>query len=299
MVVMGTSIDNQQIRKFREMLADAGVNRNVVVLFQTIICSYHRAHGRVLPWRSSHTPYHVLVSEIMLQQTQVERVRAKFNSFIRQFPDFMALANGTYHEVLKAWSGLGYNRRALALKTIAMRVVQEYAGSLPSDVSTLITFPGIGRTTASAIATFAFNHPTTFIETNIRTVIIHFFFPGKERVTDKEIFPLIERTLLRENPREWYYALMDYGAMLKRQIPSINKRRQPSKIPSQFKGSNRQIRGKIIKILIDKIEIGEEDLIRSLSISKERLSKILEQLSNEGFLEVEAKKVRVFQGRGP
>src|SRR5574337_224310 len=144
--------------------------------FQKTIYCYYRKYGRTFPWRITHNPYHILISEIMLQQTQVQRVMGKYEPFINAFPDFSSLARAQLRMIMRQWQGLGYNRRAIALKQIAQRVMEEFHGELPSSVETLMTFPGIGRATASAISAFAFHIPAVFIETNIRRVFIHVFF---------------------------------------------------------------------------------------------------------------------------
>ena len=161
-----------------------------------MVLSHYEQYGRDMAWRNTTDPYQILVSEIMLQQTQVERVTAKFPEFIRAFPDFASLATAPLANVLTVWQGLGYNRRAIALQKCAIRVMNEYDGVLPADVDILATFPGIGRATASSIAAFAFNMPVVFIETNIRRVFIHFFFTDTDTVNDAEILPLVEKSII-------------------------------------------------------------------------------------------------------
>jgi A/G-specific adenine glycosylase len=192
--------------------------------FRKTIYQYYADHRREMPWRVSRDPYHIVVSEIMLQQTQVGRVLSKYEQFISTFPDFDSVSKAPLQEILKVWQGLGYNRRAIALQKICQLVVTEYGGELPNCVETLQTLPGIGPATAGAICAFAFNQPTVFIETNIRRVFIHFFFPNRNGVKDKEILPLVERTLDIRSPRTWYHALMDYGAMLKKEEHNPNRR---------------------------------------------------------------------------
>ena len=144
--------------------------------FQQMVLDYYHQHGRPMAWRDTTDPYKILVSEIMLQQTQVERVLVKYPDFLAAFPDFASLAQAPLADILTVWQGMGYNRRAISLQKCAQRVMNEYDGMLPADVDTLATFPGIGRATASSICAFAFNMPVVFIETNIRRVFIHFFF---------------------------------------------------------------------------------------------------------------------------
>ena len=177
--------------------------------FQRIIYDYYHALPRVFPWRETADPYHILVSEIMLQQTQTERVAAKYEQFIRAFPDFATLASAAPGTVFPYWQGLGYNRRALSLIETACRVMNDFHGVLPGEPEILETLPGIGKTTAGEIAAFAFNYPSVFIETNIRRVFIHFFFPELDKVKDSDILPLVEQTLDRANPP--YLVLCAHG----------------------------------------------------------------------------------------
>ncbi len=252
--------------------------------FQNDIYSYYREYGRDLPWRMSDDPYHILVSEIMLQQTQVQRVIEKYEQFTRIFPDFPSLAKTPLRKILREWQGMGYNRRAIALKQIAKKVVKEFNGNLPTSVETLMTFPGVGMATASAIAAFAFHQPTVFIETNIRRVFIHCFFHDMENIKDTQILPLVERTLDSSNPREWYYALMDYGVMLKQKCENPNRRSAHYQKQSPFQGSNRQIRGMILKLLVQASYISEHDIARKLHMHEEKLRYNLTQLVKEGFI---------------
>lgn len=252
--------------------------------FRQIIYQYYAEHRREMPWRESRDPYHILVSEIMLQQTQVERVLIKYEQFISTFSDFNSVNKVPLQEVLGVWQGLGYNRRAIALQKICRLVVTEYGGVLPNSVETLQSFPGIGPATAGAICAFAFNQPTVFIETNIRRVFLHFFFPNKHEVKDKEILPLVERTLDTRSPRRWYHALMDYGAMLKKENHNPNWRSAHYSRQAPFQGSNREIRGLILKILLARPELTEEELIRSMDKNPERVRQMINQLKEEGFL---------------
>ncbi|MCF6159444.1 MAG: A/G-specific adenine glycosylase [wastewater metagenome] len=252
--------------------------------FQEMIYGYYRNHKRILPWRNIQNPYHILVSEIMLQQTQVQRVAGKYEQFISKFPDFSALAGAPLKMVLKEWQGLGYNRRAIVLKQIAREVTERFGGDLPSSVETLETFPGIGRATASAIAAFAFQKPVVFIETNIRRVFIHVFFHDKIDIKDTEILPFIEKTLDTSNPRDWYYALMDYGVMLKKGHENPNRRSAHYQKQSPFPGSNRQVRGMILKMLTNESSLSEQKILQKLAICPEKLRDNLLQLEKEGFV---------------
>ncbi|MCL7413515.1 MAG: hypothetical protein M8353_07875, partial [ANME-2 cluster archaeon] len=185
------------------------------------------------------------------------------------------------------------NRRAKAVKEGAKRVVNDFNGSLPDDVDILSTFPGIGKATACSIAAFAFNKPVVFIETNIRRVFIHFFFHDKEAVQDSEILPLVEKTLDWSDPRQWYYALMDYGSMLKKQVQNPNRRSAAYSRQTRFEGSDRQIRGLVLKKLLETGEMDENELIAVVDQKRERAGKIIHQMKQEGFIEQKGNILRI------
>ncbi len=258
---------------------------------QSIIYEYFYVFGRSFPWREDITPYRVVVSEMMLQQTQTHRVAQKFNLFVAAFPSFEILANAPFDHVLSFWKGLGYNRRALNLQKIAQLIMSEYGGALPSEPSILQTFPGIGPATAASICAFAFNKSTVFIETNIRTVFIHFFFREQQQIHDREIIPLVEKTLDHDNPRLWYYALMDYGVMLKKTVGNLCLQSKHYTKQSRFEGSDRQVRGRILELLLAQGTWSHEKLVQELCIDKSRYRKILETLARDGFLKIEEHRV--------
>ena len=220
----------------------------------------------------------------MLQQTQVPRVIEKYLSFIKRFPDFSVLAKAPLSVVLKEWQGLGYNRRAIAVKKIAEIVQRDYAGELPQDTDTLMKLPGIGPYTAAAIGAFAFNQAAVFIETNIRAVFIHTFFDDRTNVSDKEILPLIEQTLDRRNPQKWYWALMDYGVMLKKKFANPARRSSHHKKQSRFEGSNRQLRGRILKLLTASDGLTKAAIAKALNTEPAKIELNLADLEQEGFI---------------
>lgn len=254
--------------------------------FQKEIWKYYRAHGRHdMLWRKTINPYRIVVSEIMLQQTQVDRVTPKYKEFIRKFPNFSSLAYAPLADVLLTWQGLGYNRRALFLKKLAEVVVEKYKGKLPHDPEILHTLPGIGKATAGSIAAFAFNHPSVFIETNIRRVFIHFFFPQSKKVSDDAIMQLVAAAVDGKNPREWYFALMDYGTMLaSREKENPNRKSAHYTKQSKFYGSDRQVRGKLVALLVKKKSLTVRAAAQHLNELVERVEKILTQLEKEGFV---------------
>jgi len=261
--------------------------------FRLKITNFYHSHRRDLPWRDTTDPYRILVSEIMLQQTQVDRVKEKYTRFTARFPDVGSLAQATIEEVLSEWQGLGYNRRALALEKAAVEIVERFGGVLPDDEKSLRSLPGIGPYTAAAILAFAFNRPVVMIETNIRRVFIHCFFKDRTGVADSEILPLIEETLDRENPREWYNALMDYGWHLGSAIGNPNRRSRHYQRQAPFEGSNRQIRGKILKRLVEGGDTAIEDLCRNLNLPVSAVGPVLSQLEHEGFITWKGNRVRI------
>jgi A/G-specific adenine glycosylase len=258
-----------------------------VASFRQIIYGYYRSHGRSLPWRETRDPYAILVSEIMLQQTQVERVREKYREFLEEFPGFEQLARAELSRVLTVWQGLGYNRRAVSLRLCAQAVVECFKGELPAAVADLETLPGIGPYTARAVAAFAFGEPTPFIETNIRSVFIQHFFPGREAVKDSEILPLVERTLDREQPRDWYYALMDFGTMLKKTGVNPGRLSAHHSRQSPFRGSNREQRSLILKSILAAPGISGAQLVAALAGEAAAVNRNLQQLEREGFIQQE------------
>jgi len=237
---------------------------------------------RDMPWRDTTEPYFVLVSELMLQQTQVDRVIPKFNLFMQTFPTIAALAASPLANVLTAWSGLGYNRRAKYLHEAAKMVVNQFDGVIPGTYDELILLAGVGPNTAGAILAYSFNIPVVFIETNIRTVYFHHFFEDQALVTDKELKELVGQTIDREHPREWYWAMMDYGSYLKKQgVGRINKSTHYKK-QAPLKGSLREVRGLILKELAMR-DVTDDDL-RLLMPQDERYDRALAALLHEGFV---------------
>jgi len=264
-----------------------------IARFREMVLGHYRKAGRKMPWRENTDPYHILVSEIMLQQTQVERVMIKFPEFIARFPDVTALARAPLPEILSAWQGMGYNRRAIALQKCAGRVVEEYGSTLPADVEVLATFPGIGHATASSICAFAFNMPVVFIETNIRRVFIHYFFLDRATVSDAEILPLVERALPRDNSRVWYWALMDLGTVLKKTVANPNRRSVHYTKQPAFEGSDRKIRGEVLRLLIPGEGMTREQITGSFTEDPARIRKILDGLEKDGFIVADGKTIRL------
>lgn len=252
--------------------------------FRRRIYDNYAAEGRRdLPWRLTRDPYRILVSEFMLQQTRVSRVLAKYSPFLERFPGFGELASAPLREVLVEWSGLGYNSRAKRLRDTAAAVVSGHGGSLPESPGALGKLPGIGRATAGAVCAFAFGIAVPFIETNIRTVFIHCFFEGREAVRDGEIMPLVEATLDLADPRNWYYALMDYGVMLKSKGIAPNALSAHYGRQGAFEGSTRQARGAILRALAGG-PLTEAALGRATALPAERLRRGAASLARDGLI---------------
>jgi A/G-specific adenine glycosylase len=269
------------------------LNDREIEEFRETIRAHFREKGRSFAWRETRDPYKILVSEFMLQQTQTERVVKKYGPFLARFPSFESLAGAGVSEVYELWKGLGYNRRAKALRDTALRVVEEHDGRLPEEPALLQTFPGIGPYTASAICAFAFDKPLVFLETNIRRVFIHYYFADETEVHDKRLLPLIEATLDRDDPRSWYYALMDYGADLKGRVPNPNTRSAHYTRQSPFENSNRQIRGRILASLAESGPLDEGGIAARVGFPADRVRRSLVGLEEDGMLVHEAGSYRI------
>jgi A/G-specific adenine glycosylase len=252
--------------------------------FRAKVRAHYRVNARAMPWRETRDPYRILVSEVMLQQTQVDRVRAKYAEFLADFPELPALAAAPLERVLARWQGLGYNRRAVALHRSARVLLERHGGRVPDDAAALLALPGIGPATAASIRAFAFDAPVVFIETNVRRAFIHEFFAGRDAVADAELLPLVGAALDPRRPREWYYALMDYGAWLSRQVPNPNRRSRGYARQSRFEGSDRQARGAFLRALIAGGALTGAALARAAGVPRERALRLLGDLEREGFV---------------
>lgn len=258
--------------------------------FEKLIWDYYQKEGRVFPWRKTTNPYRILVSEVMLQQTQTSRVIKKYREFLKRFPSLSSLVSAPLGEVIATWQGLGYNRRAMYLHKAAKTIQEIYNRKIPSDYEKLIQLPGIGQSTAGAVCAFAFNTSKPFIETNIRRAVIHFFFPKQKDISDKKILQILNRVTPTKRAREWYWALMDYGAMLqKEEKENPNKRSKHYKKQSQFEGSRRQLRGKIIKELLNGGKTKKE-LQKKFGASLISLGELIENMKKEGLIKEEKRK---------
>ena len=261
--------------------------------FIKTVWSYYKSNARQLPWRhsepdGSYDPYKIWLSEIMLQQTQVSRVQPKYEIFLSRYPDVNSLAASSLEDVLVLWSGLGYNRRAKYLHQTAKLLCEFH--TFPNDRKILTSMPGIGDNTAGAIMAYAFNEPVVFIETNIRTVYIHHFFHDDKEVMDQSVLHKLEHTLDRKRPREWYWALMDYGTFLKGTVGNKSTQSKSHVKQSKFDGSKRQIRGKILRELIQ----GEKNLVNlEQKIADDRFRLVIDDLIAEQLISLKEGSVRL------
>ena len=248
------------------------------------VWKYWKEHGRHdLPWRKTKDPYRVIVSEVMLQQTQVPRVIEKYKEFLKKFPTVRALAKASLSDVLKVWSGLGYNRRGKYLHDAAKEivVVRNIKEALASHL------PGVGPYTRAAVRVFAYNEPDILIETNIRTAFIHHFYASvlqKTSIADTEILPLAAKAAEGQDPREWHWALMDYGAYLKRTGVRNNSRSAHYTKQSKFEGSLRQVRGAILRELHKGPLEAKPTRRRLVGFGRKHAEKALAGLARDGLI---------------
>lgn len=257
------------------------------------VWTHYQAEGRDwLPWRHTTDAYHILVSEVMCQQTQVDRVVPKYEQFLAAFPNIAALSEAPLSTVLRVWQGLGYNRRAKMLHQCAVEVMSEFGGEVPDEPSSLQQLSGIGPYTAGAVAVFAYNKPVPLVETNIRTAYLYHFFSHVDQVSEADVLALVERTMDTKNPRAWFSALMDYGAHIKRIHGNQNQRSAAYARQSPFRGSDRQVRGAILKALSGRNHT-HRALMRSLSFPEEKVSKQLLCLEAEGMVEKHKRSYRL------
>lgn len=280
--------------------------------FVEFVAKKGRELYRDLPWRRTYDPYAIWISEVMLQQTQVSRVDGRWQRWLEHFPTVDALAAAAPSDVLEEWQGLGYNRRALSVHRAA-QAISEAGGVFPQDQKELVKLPGIGPATAAGIRAFAFNLHGVYLETNVRTVFLHELYPQAEGVPDSELIPLVELTCPASvsiaadtatanavtaelTPRSWYYALLDYGAYLKKTIPNPSRRSKSHVKQSRFEGSHRQKRAELLRVLLAhkdeggaEFEMLHQELCQiEVHAGRESLDEqvtlgLLEELAKEGF----------------
>ncbi|HUW70646.1 MAG TPA: A/G-specific adenine glycosylase [bacterium] len=227
----------------------AGASDEDKVAFRSAVLDFYDREGRDFAWRATSDPWAILVSEVMLQQTQTARVVPKFDAWMARFPDAATLAAASTADVYDAWRGLGYNSRGIRLRACAAICVERYGGIPPVDERLLLELPGVGRYTARAVLAFAYGIPTAFLETNIRAALIFHFFPKADRVSDRALEAIAASLLVGNDPRTWYYALMDYGAWLKKHEPNPTRKAAAYARQTRFEGSVRQARGALLRTI--------------------------------------------------
>ena len=270
--------------------------------FRALVLERGRELYRDLPWRRTRDPYAIWISEVMLQQTQTTRVDGRWQRWLERFPSVDALAAADAADVLDEWQGLGYNRRALSLHRAA-QAVAALGGELPAETAALESLPGVGPATAAGIRAFAFDLPSIYLETNVRTVLLHELFRGEERVSDRALVPILAETCPPDasnpddDPRTWYYALLDYGAYLKRSVPNPSRRSAAHARQSRFEGSHRQKRAELLRVLLahrgEPGGLGFDAILVELASIEEKAGRspvgapeargLLAELSAEGF----------------
>ena len=269
--------------------------------FNRTLFVWHKKNYRDMPWRQTHDSYKILISEVMLQQTQVNRVRTKYNEFLEQFPNVKVLAKAPLGSVLRVWSGLGYNRRAKFLYECAKTIMAKHGGKFPNTYEELVLLPCIGRSTAGALLAFSFRQDTPMIDTNIRRILARVFFK-KKLPSDKALYDFAVTLIPRGKGRIWNYAMLDLGATLctardhSSDCPFMKLHgkvgdfiyKKPQK---KFAGSRRFYRGQILKLLASKHELEYASIQKSLKLSKHDVVSIITDLLKEGLVKRSKGKV--------
>ena len=290
-------------------MSAVNIGRKKVSEFNRTLFAWHKNNFRGMDWRNTRDPYCILVSEIMLQQTQVARVTEKYAEFLNKFPTAKKLAAAPLGDVLTVWSGLGYNRRAKFLHNCAKEVVINYGGKFPVTFESLVKLPGIGISTAGALLAFSFGQDTPMIDTNIRRILVRVFFK-KNIPSDKELYAFASSIIPKGKGREWNYAMLDLGATL---CTARNHSHHDLECPlsrlhgkvddfiykkpqKNFAGSDRFYRGKILKALTEKGSESQLEIMKQLSEykgNKIQIIQILERLLKEGMIVKKANKYRL------
>lgn len=256
--------------------------------FVNVVWAFYQDHGRSFVFRERHDPYSVLLGEVMLQQTQTSRVVEKYQYFLNRWPDFKTLAAASLEEILLAWKGLGYNRRALNLKRAA-EATEAWNWTIPNDEKLMLALPGVGKATAAALGAFCYQEKTIYLETNIRRVLLYYYFHDQRGVHDRELAKILQSLIdLVDDPRSWYYALMDYGVLLKALVPNPNTKSAHYAKQSRFEGSKRQVRAALLHFVAERGAVDIPTATKELSqYDSTFLTQSIDELVTEGFLTVQ------------
>ncbi len=268
-----------------------GFSSDDVLAFRASVLDLYAREGRDFPWRRTADPWAILVSEVMLQQTQTDRVSPKYEAWMARFPDAASVASAGMPAIYESWRGLGYNSRAHRLRESARICAQSYSGQPPADEKLLLELPGVGRYTARAVLAFAYGLPTVFLETNIRAALIFNFFPGRLKVMDRELEAPAELVLDRGDPRTWYQALMDYGAWIKRREPDPSRRAAGYSRQPIFEGSTRQARGAVLRAIGDRGRLDLGLFAAESGLDYDRLKKAAHGLERDGLVKTNGELV--------
>jgi A/G-specific adenine glycosylase len=264
------------------------------------LLAWYRHRRTAYPWRGDRDPYRVLVSEVMLQQTQAQRVVPAFNAFLERFPSVRALAAAPRAEVVRAWGNLGYNRRAVALSEAARAIVQDHGGRIPDDPAVLRVLPGIGPYTASAIAALAYGRPTPALDVNVRRVVARARLgsdPEESRPAD--VARAAREWLDGTDPADWHQAVMDLGRVVCRPVPRcpacpleaacavrirprhVPTRHRPRRAGEPFVGSRRHLRGRVVALLRERHPRSLGALAASTDSSVDRVAEVVRAMTAE------------------
>lgn len=257
------------------------MNVTFVESFQTKIFDFYQQNRRSFPWRMTTDRYAIMVSEVMLQQTQADRVARRFPLWLERFPDVQALASASLREVLDAWSGLGYNSRGQRLHRAASMIVEQHGGEVPGDPAQLIGLPGIGAYTSRSIPVFADNLDLAAVDTNIRRVLIH-ELNLPESITPKALMEVAEEVLPKGRSCDWHNALMDYGAM---ELTSKKTGIAPLTRQSTFKGSRRWYRSALLRELLATGELSRESVEERYAECPHGIGSIVDSMVEEAMIE--------------
>ena len=277
----------------RDAVGSSDPTDETVRSFRRVVWDHYGACGRAMPWRETRDPWRILVSEVMLQQTQVDRVLPKYQAFFERFPDAGALAQAELADVFRVWRGLGYNRRAVWLREAAKAVVHDHAGLVPRDREALVSLKGIGPATSAGVLVFAYGEPVVYLETNVRAAMLHCFFPERDEVRDAEVAEVVEATLDRADPRHWYYALMDVGSAIKRVHDNPSRKSAHHRAQGPFEGSDRQVRGRVLGSLVEATTLELPALVEETGTESARLETVLGDLERDGLIVLEGGSYRI------
>lgn len=261
------------------------LSKNKKEALQDKILSWYAKNRRDLPWRETTDPYKILVSEVMLQQTQVDRVISYYHRFLKHFPSMKKLAVAEKPQLLTLWSGLGYNSRVLRLQQLAQIVTTQKQGIFPQTEEALQQLPGIGPYTARAVLAFAFNKAVPVIDTNIRRVLIH-ELKLPEIIGMQQLQIIAQQCIPEQQSRLWHNALMDYGAL---EITAKKTGIKPLSKQSLFEGSDRQVRGQIIKQLVQGKKLSVAEIKKQFQ--QKDITAILEKMEVDGLIVKEKQTV--------